>query len=182
MLVAALRRLGRLWPRSEPFDGLLSAVVAEVGEKAAQLEGPAEGRPLAFAEGLLSAYGGGLIEFRTREPSVASEVAERPVASALARLQLRSAVPDIVVTNLLGLAVRLEGALPRELLLRMDGTRDHATLIRETAELVASGVIPPAELGLKTPSAARAADALRATWQERLKPLPRLALLTTGDR
>jgi SAM-dependent methyltransferase len=176
---AALRRLGQIWPHSEPFPDLLAAAAAEAGPLA-QREGKPEDQPLALAEALLAAHAGHLVDFRTRDPTLAPAVAVRPVTSALARHQARSGAD--VVTNLLGGSVRVEGTLAREFLLRLDGTRDHATIAHELAGLIVSGAIPPGEIGQQITDIDRAADVIRSAWDGKLQLLARRALLTIDSR
>jgi SAM-dependent methyltransferase len=174
---AALRRLGRIWPRSEPFEDLLAAAASEAGPELARLEGAPEDQRLALAASLLAAHAVNLVDFRTRDPALAPTPGDRPITSALARHQARSGAD--VVTGLLGASVRLEGTLARETLLRLDGTRDQATVIRQLAGLIAAGTIPPAEIG-QVGDANQAEEILREAWDTKLQQLARRALLTTA--
>jgi len=78
-------------------------------------------------------------------PSPCVRVAgERPLASPLARLQLRDRA---TVSSLLMANIDVTDALTRELLVRLDGTRDRAALLAELRGCVATSGEGPAVLG-----------------------------------
>jgi hypothetical protein len=174
LVKAALHRLGASWPRSVPFENLLAAARSDAGAEAASREGPPEAHAAALAEALLAAHAAGLVDFRTRDPAMVTEVSARPVASPLARLQ---AGGGAVVTNLLGTGVKLEGSLARELLVRLDGTRDRGRLLHELGELVSDGTVTLSADGVPVRDAARAAELLGAGLTAKLHQLGRMALL-----
>jgi SAM-dependent methyltransferase len=175
LVKAALARLGDVWPRSVAFDALLEAARSAAGAAAATLEGPAEGHAAALADALLAAHAAGLVEFRTRDPALVTEVSPRPLASPLARLQ---AADGAVVTNLLGTGVKLEGSLARELLVLLDGSRDRAQLLRELTDRVASGTIRLTHSGAPVDNPRLAAGLLAEGLDAKLRQLGRMALLT----
>ena len=127
-----------------------------------------------MADALLAAHAAGLVEFRTRDPALVTDAGPRPAASALARLQARDGA---VVTNLLGTGVKLEGSLARELLVRLDGTRDHAALLRDLGSLVTAGAVTLSEGGVPVHDPRRAAGLLAAGLPDKLRQLGRMALL-----
>jgi SAM-dependent methyltransferase len=171
---AALAHLGTLWPRSTPFADLLSRAKSAAGAGAAAGEAQAELDAAALARALLAAHAGGLVEFRTRDPAMVTVPGPRAVASPLARLQ---AGEGSVVTNLLLTGVRLEGSLARELLIRLDGTRDRADLLRDLGDLVTSGAVTLSEAGVPVQDSSRAAALLDAGLGAKLHQLGRMALL-----
>jgi len=174
LVKAALVRLGELWPRSAAFDDLLAAATSAVGAEAAAVEGPPAIHSAALAEALLASHAAGLVEFRTRDPALVTDVSPRPVASPLARLQARD---GSVVTNLLGTGIKFEGSLARELLVRLDGSRDRASLTREIAGLVTGGAVTLSEAGVAVRDPGRAAELVGAGLGAKLHQLGRMALL-----
>jgi methyltransferase-like protein len=174
LVKAALARLGALWPRSVTFHELLAAARAAAGAEAARLEGPPAGHAAALTEALLAAHAAGLVEFRTRDPQMVTEVSPRPVASPLARFQAKT---GSVVTNLLGTGVKLEGTLARELLLRLDGSRDRSELLRDIRGLLASGAVTLNDGGIVVANSGRGLELLEAGLSAKLGQLGRMALL-----
>jgi hypothetical protein len=111
---SALTRLGEAWPDAIP--------VAELAT------GATEAETLELCETLSRAYAANLVHLHVWAPPVATEPGERPVASALARLQ---AAEGERVTTLRHTSVEVPDALGRRLIGLLDGTRDRAALLRE---------------------------------------------------
>ena len=105
---AALGRLGEAWPRALP--------VAELADDE------------AVRDALLRAYTANLVQLHVWAPALPADVAERPVASALARVQ---AARGTRVTNLWHATVEVPDDLGRRLITLLDGTRDRAGLLDE---------------------------------------------------
>ncbi len=76
---------------------------------------------------LLRLYEAKAIELRTSMPRVTAKVSQRPVASALARMQL--SLGGDTVTNQRHTTVQLTDELSRKLVLLMDGSRDREALV-----------------------------------------------------
>jgi SAM-dependent methyltransferase len=106
---AAMLALGEAWPDAVP--------VADVG-----------GAPLHGL--LLQAYAANLVQLHVWTPELTTTPSERPVASALARLQ---ATEGTRVTNLRHATVEVADDLGRRLIRLLDGTRDRPALLRELA-------------------------------------------------
>jgi len=145
---AVLHCLAEAWPRALAFAELLGRVG---GEKAG-----------ALAEILYWTCAAGLVELHSHPPCCAARAGERPLASPLARLQLRQG-PS--VTTLRHTTVTVEGVLERQLLLLLDGTRDRAALLAELTAFARSH-------GLRPGAPMNAEELERA-----LQKLARLALL-----
>jgi methyltransferase-like protein len=128
----ALAHLAAIWPQSIVFDDLISLVQSELGTAM----GAQEEAKRQLAEALLQAHLAGHIELHAHRASFVTNVTERPLASALARLQLRK---GIAISTLRHQSIKIEGTLSRNLLLRLDGTRDRSTLLNDLAALVKSG-------------------------------------------
>ena len=105
---AALVRLGEAWPAAVP--------VAELGDDP------------TVAEMLRRAYAANLVHLHVWAPALATTPSERPVASALARLQ---AAAGTRVTTLRHTSVEVADELGRRLIGLLDGTRDRPALLRE---------------------------------------------------
>jgi SAM-dependent methyltransferase len=107
-LKVALVRLGDAWPRALP--------VADLTDDD------------AVCEALLQAYASNVVQLHLWAPALAAEAPERPVASAVARVQ---AARGTRVTNLRHASVEVPDELGRRLIGLLDGTRDRAALLRE---------------------------------------------------
>ncbi len=116
---AAIARLRQAWPAALPLGELKADAVRD--------SGGAAGRRLAdFA---LAAYCAGVAHVHVRQPAFARVAGDRPVSSALVRLQ---ASEGNTVTGRLGNTVILDEALGQQVVPLLDGTRDRAALLRET--------------------------------------------------
>jgi methyltransferase-like protein/protein-L-isoaspartate O-methyltransferase len=139
LLKAALLHLAEVWPASVPARGLAAAAQARLGagrEAGALAAGP-HAPPLLAS--LLRCAAPTAVEFSVTPPRLAVEVSRRPAATALARLQA-AAGPTVI--NLRHQAVPL-GALDRQVLRLLDGSRDRAQLLQALAGELGRAV-PPA--------------------------------------
>lgn len=127
----ALAHLGAMWPQFVTFEDLMRLVQNESHDIAGH-----ENVRQKLAEALLQAHLRGSIEIHAYCPRFVTTVTERPLASALARLQLQKGMP---ISTLRHQTVKIEGALSRNLLLLLDGTRDRSALLKELATMVKSG-------------------------------------------
>ena len=134
----ALVRLGSAWPRAIPFPDLAGTA------------------PQRLGEALLGAHAERLVDLHVHPPA-AERAGDTPIAAPLARRQ--AADGRSLVTNLRHAQIRVEDDLGRQLLARLDGTRDRAALA--------------AELGRADPTVADPRAALDAA----LAHLARLSLL-----
>ena len=128
---AALRSLAKAWPRRIAVAAL--AAMAEV-----QLHGElgvTDGGP-GLEQMLLTAYSTEFVDLHVCPGAFTLEVSARPLASPLARWQLRRGVN---VTTLRHAPIRIEDPLLRHLVVLLDGTRDHPTLLGDLARFVRSG-------------------------------------------
>ncbi len=78
-----------------------------------------------LANVLIGAYAAGLIELYTQPLPFILDISATPLASPLARLQLRDGP---IITNLRHTSVHMDDERGRALLALLDGTRDHAAL------------------------------------------------------
>ena len=112
---AALVELAEAWPARLPFSDLLGSAVGRLQRRPGVLDAD------YISRFLTAAWMMGMVELHGRQPAYVREVSERPVASPLARLQLRRGVE---AATLLHCGVKFEDAVIRGLVLLLDGTRD----------------------------------------------------------
>jgi methyltransferase-like protein len=119
LIKTALARLSEVWPRPVSFQGLWT----EVSRRLAPIAAPDTADDLAAA--LMACFQVGFVDLHVRPPVFALTAGERPVASALARLEARE---HGVVTNLKHQLVTVD-VLPRLILQACDGSRDRLGLL-----------------------------------------------------
>jgi SAM-dependent methyltransferase len=155
----ALCELAARWPGCMPAASFLGS-----GEEAA-----------AAVDMLLRLYESKSIELRTRMPRLVASVSERPVASALARLQL--ARGGTTVTNQRHTAVELTDELSQRLLVLMDGSRDRAALLAALSDAAEAGAAPAAWRGHGLATSADLARMIEERLDANLALAARLCLL-----
>ena len=132
---AAMLHLGEIYPRSARFDDLLAQAYQLLGIPSPRETDSEEAR--ALAEVILKTYGAGVLEFHLHVPTFTLIPGERPLASALARLQAQQGP---ITTSLLGNSVKFDDFLGRQLLVLLDGSRDRATLLKDFWTLIESTI------------------------------------------
>ena len=121
---AALLALGDHWPQAMHFPTLLERARSRSGR--ADRDSTADDEDArVLANVLIGAYAAGLIELHTQPLPFTLAISATPVASPLARRQLRDGP---IVTNLRHTSVQMDDERGRDLLALLDGTRDHAAL------------------------------------------------------
>ena len=117
-------------------------LVARVGKRSG--EALPKANDAGFVRSLvLGAARTGALQLHLEAPRLATEPGERPLASAVARMQVET---DDVVTSLWHESVKLDDPLARALLPLLDGTRDRAALVAALgAKLEARDGASPAE-------------------------------------
>ncbi|MBI1747687.1 MAG: methyltransferase regulatory domain-containing protein [Acidobacteria bacterium] len=173
---AALVRLGEIWPQLIPFSELLSWARLQTGIAASSHGITLDRASLELCEILLHTYKAGLIELHVFRPEYAAAVSERPMASRLARLQVES---GDILTNLRHTSVRVEDEIGRQLLRLLDGTRDHATLLRDLSATLSSDDLRSLPVEEPLPHSPSRAYIRPEELEENLAKLARLALLST---
>jgi SAM-dependent methyltransferase len=123
---AALRELGDWWPQALHFPELLVRARSRVGAAGGILGSGSDEDAHVLGGVLVGAYSAGLIELHAHPLPFVRHVSARPLASPLARWQLRDGA---IVTNLRHTSVRMDDRRGRDLLELLDGTRDHAALL-----------------------------------------------------
>lgn len=163
---AALQYLSKLWPGRISFEALKSSVLAEV-------EGCEGCSSPPLDEVLLKMYAGKLVELHAYAPRVAISAGARPLASPLARYQLRD---SDVATNLQHRSVQFD-EMTRHLALLTDGTRDRTSILAELDRMLKSGLVSVEENGRVVDDPARARELLQRGVDGNMEKLLRLGLL-----
>jgi methyltransferase-like protein/ubiquinone/menaquinone biosynthesis C-methylase UbiE len=164
---AALHCLAEASPRRLAFEELAAmpalqahAVAAEQGDGLEQI--------------LLTAFSGGFVELHVSPGAFTLEVSARPLASPLARWQLGQ---GLNVTTLRHAPITIEDTLLRSLILLLDGTRDHSTLLRDLTAAVAGGEARLERAGRVITDHADIAETLSRELPQALAGVARLPLL-----
>jgi len=181
ILKSALVYLGQVWPRRVSFDELLNKARERAGRGRAepplsqgQNGAMFESDRRDLAEFLIRCYGIGFVDLHTYPSTFITEISERPIASPLARFQVRQG-PG--VSSLRHLPLKVEDVLGRELLKLLDGTRDRAALLEELGKGVKAGSTPIYSDGKPVTDPEKALDVMAGQLEVSLANLARLGLL-----
>lgn len=160
---AALMILSRRWPERVGFEDLRTAALSASGWM------PPEGEKMPLETMMLKLYIGKIVDFHTHPTAAVAKVSERPIASPLARCLLAG---QGRVVNLNHVNMHLDGALSA-LIQLLDGSRDHAALLREMTEKMRP------EAGANSENtAAETPQSIEDGLEENLKKIAGMALLT----
>ncbi len=170
MLKSALAVLGQVWPRRVPFSELLNTARERAGRDEASLD--SDRRDLA--DFLVRCYAVGFVDLHSYPSTFVTEVSERPVASPLARWQVRHG-PN--VSSFRHLPLKIEDPLGRGVLGLLDGTRDRAALLKELGESVKAGSMPVYYEGKSSVELQTALELLPGQLETSLASLAKLGLL-----
>ena len=162
---AALEQLERESPSSVPYR--------ELAERAVQASGQSQAEDQLRAI-LWAGCCNGLIELERMAPAFSLQAAEKPLASPLARYQIRTRTR---VSNLRQGNVEISGALEKYLLQLLDGTRSREQLVAHLLPMTEAGPLSFEEAGEQVRDPHRRMELLREKLDENLRKLARLALL-----
>lgn len=168
VLKSALLYLEQVWPRRVPFSELLTKACDRAGRAALG----SDRRDLG--EFLIRCYGVGIVDLHAYASTFISEISERPMASALARLQVQSGSP---VSSLRHLPLKIEDAMGRELLRLLDGTRDRAELLEQLSKTKFSAPVTASTDGTRPDPSGSAGDRMAGQLETSLINLAKLGLL-----
>lgn len=174
LVKAAFARLGTVWPQSIAFDDLITAVLSDDNDNPAGQKSPPENARQELAQALRQAHLASCVELHAYQAPFVTTVSHRPMASALARLQL-SKSPSL--STLRHEALKIEDSLCRQLVLLLDGTRDRSALLNDLGESLKSGVIVVNQTGKLAVTIDEATRALGSSLEANLRSLARLAVL-----
>ena len=118
---AALEIVAERWPASVEIELLLR----DARKRAGRLGRPTRLEQREFGEFLATNHAMGFIDLHTWEPPIATAIGNRPVASALSRIEIERGAR---VTSLRHRQVEIDDPIAAALLARLDGTRDLAAL------------------------------------------------------
>ena len=118
---ATFVHLGAVYPQPVRFADLVGEGERIIGKAASADDVD------ALAAILNTSFAIGLIELHAGPPTFVRRPGERPIASPLARMQLRQG--EMTVTSLRHSTIQVENPLTRQLLLLLDGTRDRVALL-----------------------------------------------------
>ncbi|MHB8973313.1 MAG: methyltransferase regulatory domain-containing protein [Pirellulaceae bacterium] len=141
---AAILELRDVWPKSLPFNALLSAARARVHPQPLIADaGRVAQDALKVADPILRCYATSLVELSVHPSGFTREVSDRPLAPQYARWQADS---SNCVTNCRHETVHLND-LHRQILRHLNGTRDRSALTAELVQQVVSGQLGVYEEG-----------------------------------
>ena len=116
---AALVTLAAIWPETLGFDELAAGIARRLDAQAPE--------DAALTDLLASLHGSGVIVFHALPPNCTREVRPFPRVSLLARQQ---AAAGLLVTNQHRRVLKLDDPFARFLVMKLDGSRSHADLVR----------------------------------------------------
>lgn len=160
------------WPQSISYDTLLR----RAEEKLADAPRPADAEQelREFQTVLFRAYATGLIELHSYAPKINRVISEKPVASPLARWQIRD---SNFITTLFHSSLTIEDALTRELLGLMDGTRDRAALLAALEDTLDKRRVTEGAEGQPIFEDKKARELLSQALDQNLERMARMGLL-----
>ena len=129
---AALEILSECWPASVEIEPLLR----DARKRAGRSGRPTQFERREFAEFLATNHAMGFTDLHVWEPRMAAVAGERPVASALARIEIERGAR---VTSLRHRQVEIDDPIAAEVLARLDGTRDLAGLHHDVIRALPGG-------------------------------------------
>ena len=172
---SALIVMGAQWPRCFLFEELYELSRARLRQEV--VDPPvADDDAKSFGDRILQGYAARVMELRVAAPRHALTVSARPVASPLARYQLRNGVT--AVTNLRHEPVELPD-LARRIVMLLDGTRDVEAVSADIVKLGHDGKIGVREQegGPAVTDPARLEALLRGLVADNLPRIARVGLL-----
>ncbi|MCC7041140.1 MAG: class I SAM-dependent methyltransferase [Burkholderiales bacterium] len=171
---AAFVVLGERWPLSIPFAELCSAArsrLATLPTAAPDATQAAQDASVLAAE-LLRCAAATIVELRPRALPIALDPGPRPAAYAVARQEARTGAQ---VSNLRHETVVLD-EFHRQLVLRLDGTRNRAALVDELAQLVTTNALAIEQEGVEVRDPASVRSVMGNAIDQALVGLARAAL------
>jgi methyltransferase-like protein len=135
LIKAALRRIGAAWPDFLSVPQVIAGARQDLQNSGME---PSASDASDICGALLQAGIAGVLQVHAHRPRLMLEPGERPVASALARLQVREGnrVPTCFHT-----VVQMDDALSRLLLQLIDGSRDRVALANDLQRAVRNGEV-----------------------------------------
>ena len=136
---AALEILAERWPASVGVEGLLR----DARRRAGRAGRPTRLERRELAGFLAASHAAGSVDLHAWEPPMATAAGERPVASALARIEIERGSR---VTSLRHRQVEIDDPIAAAVLARLDGTRDLAALHADVRRSLPAGAVTRAHV------------------------------------
>ena len=131
---AALEILAECWPASLGIEALLR----DARKHAGRTGRPTQLERREFAEFLATNHALGFLDLHTWEPPLATAVGQRPVASALSRIEIARGAQ---VTSLRHRQVEIDDPIAAAVLARLDGARDLVALRADVSRTLPTGAV-----------------------------------------
>ena len=131
---AALEILAERWPASVGIEPLLR----DARKRAGRPGRPTQLERREFAGFLVTHHASGFVDLHTWEPPMTTAVSDRPVASALARIEIERGAR---VTSLRHRPVEIDDPIAAAVLARLDGTRNLAALHEDVSCVFPAGAV-----------------------------------------
>jgi hypothetical protein len=175
LIKVAISALGKAWPKAIHFQELLAQARGSCERGSSFATATADDDARTLGELLLRAYAGGIVEFSLVPPQLVTSASEKPMVSALARLQ---SLEGTEVVNLRHFNLRVEDSLTRRLLQLLDGSRDRDALLGDLVSMMRSGAAAvETDNGRITNSTEEVRGFLAAELEKRLAELAEMGLL-----
>ena len=171
MMKAAVTFLSSVWPTWVPFDQVCIQAQREIGTAA--VLGAQEHDDLVdyLGRSFLECYVSDLIEIRTAPSRFRTDLAQRPIASRVARAQ--AGMSAKLVTNLRHEQLPID-EFCRQVLLHLDGTVTREHLLQKVRDLIQRGVL---KISMPEPSAQHIEAIVESTTDQALAFLAANAFL-----
>ena len=132
---AAVEILAEHWPVSVGVEPLLG----DARKRAGRSGRPTQLERREFTEFLSRNHAMGVVDLHTWEPPMATVASNRPVASALSRIEIERGTR---VTSLRHRQVEIDDPIAAAVLARLDGTRNLAALCEDLCGMWPAGAVP----------------------------------------
>lgn len=170
---AALVVLGERWPRAVDVDTLAQEANLILDSAKVPYEADGQENQKILAQDLLHCYSINLVEFHTWQADFVTKVSEKPRVS---RLAAYLSGQDRPVVNQRHETVNLD-LVSRELVCVMDGTRDHAGLLKRLDEIVEDGSLVVREDSERLKGGTKLRSALKEILEQTLVKLAGAGML-----
>lgn len=134
---AVLTYLGRIWPSSTTVNELLTQAYKMIDDSDKRIEQRID-EVDALCEFLLAGYAAGFVDLQVHPPMYVTKLSDRPMASALSRLQAHRGG---YLTSLRHTMIEVKDLLGRSLVTALDGTRDRASLLQMLISIAQTGAL-----------------------------------------
>ena len=174
LIKSALLCLAEHWPLPLSFKTLRELAQQRLGASSATTCFDSPEDRTAMLTTFFLCYGAGLLNFHAWAPRLTLKAGPRPLASPLARLQIRQGSH---VTTLCHERVEIDGALAKIFIQLLDGTRDRPMILKALEEAVLTGKAAMLDNDKPVSNVDRLRFLLAEGLEVRLEHLARMGLL-----